>query len=270
VITNIGYDHMQFLGDTLAKIAKEKAGIIKPGVPVVIGETHPETLTVFKRRAHELHSKIFFADTSFYIKNHDHTSHKAPFLRLDVIKNGDTASYRYLSPLASIYQLKNIVTVLKSIDILKGSGFVITEENIYNGIKHVVKNTHLQGRWQIIGYSPLTIADIGHNKDGITEVIRQIENTPHRSLHFVIGVVNDKDVDAMLSLLPKNALYYFCKADIPRGLDPKILAQNANAKGLSGITYNSVREALEAARKNAHSDDLVVVSGSAFVVAEVI
>ncbi|HOW32249.1 MAG TPA: folylpolyglutamate synthase/dihydrofolate synthase family protein [Bacteroidales bacterium] len=270
VITNIGYDHMQFLGDTLAKIAAEKAGIIKTLTPVVIGETNPETKPVFLQKAQEMNAPIHFADASFSTESQFVTKHRIPELRLVVRNNNDKTSHQYISPLAGNYQLKNICTVLQCIDILKDKGWKIDDAHTFNGIRHVIRNTHLQGRWQVIGRKPLTIADIAHNKDGITEVVKQIQQTQYQALHMVIGVVNDKDVAAMLSLLPVQAKYYFCKADIPRGLDADILKETAGEKDLLGNTYPSVNEAFKAARQEAQSDDLVVVTGSAFVVAEVV
>ena len=175
-----------------------------------------------------------------------------------------------MSPLAANYQVKNLATALCTIECLQQTGLEIRKENIIKGIRNVVKNTGLMGRWQTIANHPLTIADIGHNPDGITEVLEQVALTPHQKLHFVIGVVNDKDVKTMLSLLPVNAKYYFCKADIPRGLDAGKLALQANEFSLKGKAFKSVAEALKAARLEADPNDMVLVGGSAFVVAEVL
>lgn len=270
VITNIGFDHMQFLGNTLEKIAAEKAGIIKPGIPVVIGETHPETAQVFVRKAQADSSPVYFADANYHVLNHKIAGGVNPKLRI-WIENQAYRTVRLIeSPLTGLYQLKNIVTVLQSVEVLQSRGYRITDDHIKHGIGQVLRNTHLNGRWQVIGRQPLTVADIGHNKDGIKEVLRQIEVTPHENLSIVLGVVNDKDIDAMLSLLPVKAKYYFCKADIPRGLDASLLQQKASIKGLAGNTYNSVYEALIDARNESEKNDLVVVTGSAFVVAEVV
>jgi len=270
VITNIGYDHMQFLGDTLSKIASEKAGIIKPGIAAVIGETHPETASVFIQKAKETESPVYFADANYHVLHHEFAGRMNPILRIWVENKADQTTRVFESPLTGLYQLKNIVTVLQSIEVLQSSGYRITDDHIKSGISRVLRNTYLKGRWQVIGRLPLTVADIGHNKDGIKEVLRQIEVMPHDQLRIVLGVVNDKDVDAMLSLLPLIAKYYFCKADIPRGLDVSILREKANKKGLAGNAYNTVCEALKAARNESGKNDLVVVTGSAFVVAEAI
>lgn len=270
VITNIGFDHTQFLGDTLEKIANEKAGIIKPGIPVVIGETHPDTAKVFREKAQEANSPAIFADDNFQVINHGRSGKSRPTLWLEMRNKRENTLSTYQSALTGIYQLKNMVTVLQSVEVLRSGGYNITESHVRNGIRNVIRNTHFRGRWQVIGKHPLTIADIGHNKDGITEVMKQIEMTPHNKLRLVIGVVNDKDIDAMLSLLPAEAEYYFCKANIPRGLDAAILKKKANALGLKGENYASVHEALTAARNDSGKDDLVVVTGSAFVVAEVV
>jgi dihydrofolate synthase/folylpolyglutamate synthase len=268
VITNIGYDHMQFLGNTLEKIAEEKAGIIKPGIPVVIGETHPETAPVFNRKALETGSAIYFADTNYQVINHEYSGRPNPKLRIKVMANNGDQVSTFESPLTGLYQLKNIVTVLQSIKVLRSEGFVISDDHIEDGIRNVLNNTHLKGRWQVIGKKPLTVADIGHNKDGVTEVLKQIEVTPHENLRIVLGMVNDKDIDAVLGLLPATAIYYFCKANIPRGLDASLLQEKASNKGLKGFVYLSVKDALINARNESNVNDLVVVTGSAFVVAE--
>ena len=169
-----------------------------------------------------------------------------------------------------MYQKKNITTVVAACEQLRSSGFAITEKNIFNGIRNVVKNTGLFGRWQILSHEPLTICDTGHNTGGLKEVIAQIDHTPHHRLHFVFGLVNDKAIDAMLRMLPKDATYYFCKANIPRGMDPGKLKRLAAAEGLQGESYNSVKEALESAQNEAGNDDLVFIGGSTFVVAEVV
>jgi dihydrofolate synthase / folylpolyglutamate synthase len=270
VITNIGLDHTQFLGNTLAEIAGEKAGIIKPGVPVIIGETHSSTKQVFVEFAETLKTDLTFADTQILLEQTHHTRHHTPLLTAEFTSTASGNSYQTASPLAGHYQLKNLATVISSVEKLVQNGFGISKENIISGIRNVVKNTGLKGRWQTIANNPLTIADIGHNPDGIREVLAQISLTPHQKLHFVIGVVNDKDVENMLAQLPKDAVYYFCKADIPRGLDAGELAEKAKQYDLHGLVYRSVKAALETARLSADPADLVVVGGSAFVVAEVV
>lgn len=270
VITNIGLDHTQFLGTTLAKIAVEKAGIIKIKIPLVIGETQMETEPVFKDAAQRNHAEITFADQQLLLKNYHTTGHIPPLLNVEFRSLTSLTSYNLTSPLSGKYQLKNLATALCTIEKLQQSGVQISVKNIKSGIRRVLKNTRLMGRWQTISKKPLTIADIGHNPDGIREVLEQIELTPHEKLHFVIGVVNDKDVRAMLGKLPKDATYYYCKANIPRGLDAGELAILAEGFSLKGIAYSNVKEALDSARKNAGENDLVMVGGSAFVVAEVV
>ncbi len=270
IITNIGLDHTQFLGNTLALIAAEKAGIIKKGIPFVIGETHPETSSVFNEFSQKLHSKITFADQDIILTKTHLTRHRPSLLSAEFHSYITNRTYKLTSPLSGKYQLKNLATVLTALEMLQETGFQIPNKHIISGIRKVVKNTGLMGRWQTISHKPLTIADIGHNPDGIREVLDQIALTPHHKLHFVIGVVNDKDVKAMLTKLPKDATYYFCKANIPRGLDAGELAKLAEACSLNGLSYTSVKGALYAAQLAAVDDDLVMVGGSAFVVAEVV
>jgi dihydrofolate synthase / folylpolyglutamate synthase len=270
VITNIGMDHTQFLGTTLNAIAHEKAGIIKRGIPVVIGESNEETAPVFNEFSKKNHSGITFADKQIILRNSHFTRHQPPLLSATYHSILTANNYQITSPLSAKYQLKNLATTLCTIEKLMQAGLQIDTKNILQGIRKVVKNTGLMGRWQTISKKPLTIADIGHNPDGIDEVLEQIALTPHENLHFVIGVVNDKDVRTMLSKLPKNASYYFCKADIPRGLDAGKLFQQAKEFSLQGNVFGSVKEALKAATVAANPNDLVMVGGSAFVVAEVV
>ncbi|KAB2859841.1 MAG: bifunctional folylpolyglutamate synthase/dihydrofolate synthase [Flavobacteriales bacterium] len=244
VITNIGKDHTQFLGETLAKIASEKAGIIKENIPIIIGETQQETQQVFIDKALEKSAKIFFADKII--------------------------TTNYESDLKGIYQEKNKKTVLAAIQQLMINGFSIAEENIKNGLLNVVKNTGLLGRWQILSENPLTICDTGHNEAGIKEVLKQISLTKHNHLHFVFGAVNDKEIDSIISMLPKNATYYFCQAKIPRALDVNNLYTKAKEFELKGNPYDSVENAIKQAKANASVNDLVFVGGSTFVVAEAI
>ena len=269
VITNIGLDHTQFLGTTLSAIAKEKAGIIKAGIPVIIGETHAETKSVFVEFSLKNHAELIFADQHMIRMNSGFSKHRPPLLSAR-FQSANGNDFKLTSPLSGKYQLKNLATVLTVIEKLQQSGMQIQKEHIIRGIRNVVKNTGLKGRWQTLCRNPLTIADIGHNPDGIREVLEQIALTPHQQLHFVIGVVNDKDVHSMLGKLPAKATYYFCKADIPRGLDAGELSQKAQEFSLKGEIYSSVKEALKAAQNAAGINDLVMVGGSAFVVAEVV
>lgn len=270
IITNVSLDHTQFLGDTAEKIAQEKAGIIKPYIPVVIGETDPLTKEIFRDTAFENHSDIWFADQLFSVENHWLTGKYKNKRLVDVNKGSEYYMNGLICPLTGLYQLKNLMTVLQACDLLPAAGINVTTDHMREGIAKVIQNTGLMGRWQILSQNPLTVCDTGHNEAGIREVIRQVENTPHEHLHFVFGTVNDKDLSPILQLLPKNASYYFCRPDIPRGLDENLLAIKANDAGLAGITYPSVKDALNAAKDAASPDDMILVSGSNFVVAEVL
>ena len=267
IITNIDFDHIKFLGDTRAKIAYEKAGIIKPGIPVVIGETHPETEQVFIDKAKECGSPIYFADQIFdcdKIYFESFTEQK-----FDVWKNSELYMEALEIPLMGNYQQKNLTTVMCAIDLLRDK-FNLSDDDIRDGIGKVIRNTHLMGRWQILCKDPLTIADTGHNVAGITEVVRQLAEMHYGKLHFVLGMVNDKDIDSVLQLLPRGAEYYFCKADIPRGLDANILAEKAFDMGLRGQVFESVSHAYRSAVNNARFGDVVFIGGSNFTVAEVV
>ena len=267
IITNIDFDHTKFLGETRAKIAYEKAGIIKTDIPVVIGETHPETEQVFIKKAMECNSPIHFADQIFdcdKIHIESYTEQK-----FDVWKDSELYMEALEIPLMGNYQQKNLTTVMCAIDLLREK-FNLSEDNIRDGIAKVVRNTHLMGRWQILNKDPLTIADTGHNVAGITEVVRQLAEMQYDKLHFVLGMVNDKDIDSVLQLLPRGAEYYFCKADIPRVLDANILAEKAFDMGLRGQVFESVSHAYRSAVNNARFGDVVFIGGSNFTVAEVV
>nr|WP_315165869.1 folylpolyglutamate synthase/dihydrofolate synthase family protein [uncultured Flavobacterium sp.] len=243
VITNIGLDHTQFLGNTLTKVAYEKAGIIKPGIPVVIGEYTAETKAVFLAKAKECNSDIYFAS--------------------------DLPQETYASDLIGDYQIHNKKTVIQTITVLNSQKeFKIFHEDIKSGLLQVVKNTGLLGRWQQLGEFPKIICDTAHNKNGLEIVISQIKKETFNTLHFVLGVVNDKDLEEILPLFPKNAIYYFCKPNIPRGLDATILQKQALEFDLTGNTYDSVSEAYDESRNNATKNDFIFVGGSTFVVAE--
>lgn len=267
VITNISLDHQNLLGETIEKIAAEKAGIIKQGVPVVIGETQVETEKIFKERAKALEAPIFFADGEFRVENIKIIRQRKAMLRCDVHKNNTLYTESLLCGLPGLYQQKNIITVLKSVELLQ-SQFPVLPNSIKEGIKNVVENTGLLGRWQTISEAPLIICDTGHNEAGIKEVLKQISLTPHEKLHFILGLVNDKDVNQILMLLPKNAHYYFTKAQIPRALNQEELKREAEKAGLSGKSYDTVKKAIDAARAKATSKDLIFIGGSTFTVAE--
>lgn len=267
VITNISLDHVKFLGENEEQIAKEKAGIIKPKTPVVIGETQEDSKNVFINTAKEKDSKILFADQIMDCRK-DNT-YSIEYQKFDIYKNNELYLKDLKYPLLGNYQKKNLATVICALDILKES-FNINNTHIINGLNNVIKNTSLMGRWQVINRNPLAIADTGHNVAGINEVNRQLAETKYNKLHFVLSVVNDKDIDGILNLLPKDAEYYFCKADIPRGLSVNILAEKAIKCGLNGKIYDSVRHAYSTALENAKEGDLVFVGGSNFTVAEVV
>ena len=267
VITNIGWDHMNMLGDTLQLIAAEKAGIIKPNVPVVIGEFQIEVADVFVEKARRENAHLVFATDS----NVTITSQKSDNLTLlDVEVNYPPHQLLLQLDLTGSYQLKNLKTVLFAVNELSQQGFVITDEHITKALKQVKTLTGLHGRWEVLSNNPLTICDTGHNPEGIKEVLQNIANVPYRQLHFVIGMVNDKDISKVLSLLPEDAIYYFCKPDIPRGLDAETLKQQAEEFDLYGQAYLSVKAAYAAAQTEARKGDLVFVGGSTFVVAEVV
>ncbi|MCF8380946.1 MAG: bifunctional folylpolyglutamate synthase/dihydrofolate synthase [Bacteroidales bacterium] len=267
IITNIGMDHMRFLGNTLKEIATEKGGIIKKGVPIVIGETDKETASVFQEISTIRSSRISFADQIF---THHHSLITSDRKISHNISSSDTEYHTLISDLKGIYQKKNIITVLAAIIELKLSGIDIPRQAVYDGIRETVSLTGLRGRWEEIGYNPLTICDSGHNEDGIKQVVEQITNTAYKQLHFVLGVVSDKDISTILKLLPKEAIYYFTKASIPRAMNEFELMKSAQEIGLTGSSYPTVSEAFKCAQKNAGPQDLIFVGGSSFVVSEVI
>jgi dihydrofolate synthase/folylpolyglutamate synthase len=245
VITNIGKDHTQFLGTTFEAIATEKAGIIKQHIPVIIGEYTSETKPVFLAKANETKSEIYFAS--------------------------DLVSENLPSDLIGVYQISNKKTALQTLRILNSQKeFQVSEAAIKTGFLNVVKNTGLQGRWQQLNSAPKVICDTAHNKHGLEIVLNQLKTEQFDSLHFVFGVVNDKDLDEILPLFPKKANYYFCKPNIPRGLDASILAKKSLEFGLHGKVYNSVSEAYQNALQNATTTDFIYIGGSTFVVGEIL
>lgn len=266
VITNISLDHVKFLGESEDKIAVEKAGIIKPHTPVVIGETQERSKDVFIEKAKENETPIYFADKIIECVK---VGSNLGYNTYDILKNKDVYIKALDFPLKGNYQKKNLATIICALDVIKEK-FNITQNHIKEGLTEVVSNTGLMGRWQVIDRYPLTIADTGHNVAGINEITQQLEETEFNTLHFVLSVVNDKDIDGILELLPKYARYYYCKANIPRGLSVDILAKKATAAGLRGEAFSSVKEAYQAARDNANPDDMIFVGGSNFTVAEVV
>ena len=245
VITNIGLDHQQFLGTCIYQIAKEKAGIIKPGVPVLVSETQKETTDAFKEVVLKNNARIKWVDQS----------------SMDYLRGLELDSPSYL--------LKNAQTACHTVIELEKAGYKINYATFYDGLKNVTKNTGLKGRWQQIGSNPLVICDTGHNEDGIKQVVANLKLIDYKSLHVVLGAVKDKDINSVLALLPKEAKYYWCKPKNDRALEPLILQQKGNAVGLVGEVYESIPEAIQAAKNKAQKDDLIFIGGSNFVVAEI-
>lgn len=262
VITNIGYDHTQFLGNTLPLIAGEKAGIIKPGIPVVIGETHPETKDVFAAKAKEQNSPITFADqTTKVCKTATADNHKYA----EYLING-TQKFKF--DFFGEYQTKNLATILEAVTQLKKRGFVISDSNMSDALQNVKGLTGLHGRWEILAESPLTICDTGHNIDGLSYVTAQLKAINCHKLHIVLGFVNDKDVAHVMPLFPTNAQYYFTKADIPRAMSVEEVKAYGEKFGLNGKIYENVPKAYESAKKNASPDDTIFIGGSTFIVGD--
>jgi dihydrofolate synthase/folylpolyglutamate synthase len=266
VITNISYDHMQFLGETLPEIAGEKAGIIKPKVPVVISETQEEIQDVFLHKANQLEAPIIFADqqyearlvqTGLELTTYDvYREGKCVFEQLELNAYGD-------------YQRKNLQAVLQASEWLQ-SKQLISEQQLRTGLRELRKRTRFLGRWQVLGRNPLTLCDSAHNEAGIKLAMEELERLDYQQMHIVYGMVNDKDPDKILKLLPASARYYFAKPDIPRGLEAEALQQAAKKAGLNGTKFISVADALQAAQSEAKPEDLIYVGGSIFVIAEVV
>ncbi len=244
IITNIALDHTQFLGTTLPQIAREKAGIIKNNIPVIVGETQPQISSIFIESCKKNNTSIRFADQ----------------LNIETFQ----------TDLKGGYQKKNVKTCIAALHVLQNNGWNISSEQIKKGLMNVVPNTNLLGRWQTIDNNPSIIADTGHNTAGIKEIVAQLSKTPYNQLHFVFGTVNDKSVESILALLPKDATYYLCEADIPRALPINELFELAKDYNLKSLKYNSVKQAFDSAKENAKKDDLIFVGGSTFVVAEIV
>ena len=268
IITNIGLDHTAFLGNSLQSIAREKAGIIKRKIPAVIGESHPETKPVFREKAEQVKTSLFFADEDYILE---------PSVIFDPLKNSfkvfdknkDQFLYELTTDLLGAYQRKNLATVLKTLDLLEDT-FLFKAQDVQKGLSKVKKNTGFLGRWQVLETSPLILCDTAHNAEGIKTNMEQLEKMNYHHFHFVLGFVNDKNIESVLALFPKNAHFYFTKANIPRALDENNLKQQAAKAGLNGDAYPTSEEALNAAKKVANSNDMIYVGGSTFVVSEVI
>jgi len=244
VITNIGFDHTQFLGTTLEAIAGEKAGIIKPNTPIVIGETQLETEGVFRTKATKEQAPIYFAD--------------------------QLVETTLPTSLKGAYQIHNVRTVLQTIEVLNSAAFKIPTEAIQLGLLKVTENTGLRGRWEVLDSTPTVICDTAHNKEGLRLVFKQLQSEKFQRLYVVVGMVNDKDILPLLELFPEQAQYYFCSPNVPRGLEASQLAQIFTEHGFEGSIYPSVKDALKAAKQSASHEDLIYVGGSTFVVAEII
>jgi dihydrofolate synthase/folylpolyglutamate synthase len=268
IITNIGHDHMDLLGDTIGKVAVEKAGIIKDKIPVVISETQIETKDIFTERAAACTSEIIFADSGWKCELNPDFNQEGR-RKYSITELSDNLQYSGESELGGNYQNKNIQAVFAAFSILKRS-FSISEENIISGIGKVVTNTGLEGRWQVLGKSPLIICDTGHNKEGLEYVLEQISGISFSSLHIILGFVNDKDLTTVLPLFPVTAKYYFTKASVPRALNEEVLRLEASKSGLYGESFPTVKDALASAKSNAEKSDLIFIGGSTFIVAEVV
>ncbi|MEJ7766321.1 MAG: folylpolyglutamate synthase/dihydrofolate synthase family protein [Chitinophagaceae bacterium] len=266
VITNIGWDHANMLGDTLQKIAGEKAGIIKPGIQVVVGERHAAISDVFIQKAQQENAPLYFATDHYFVSE---WNYQQQLLIAEVTKtHTDDKTYYHLD-LPGIYQTKNLLTVLEAIYILQQKEWEVRDEHIHTALRQVKKLTGLHGRWEKIHEHPAVIIDVAHNEDGFKALAMQLETTTYQHLRIVMGMVKDKEIDHILTLLPQSATYYFTRAQIPRALPETELAAKGKAAGLIGLPYPDVNTALQFAIDQADKDDLVLVCGSVFVVGEV-
>jgi dihydrofolate synthase/folylpolyglutamate synthase len=266
IITNISLDHTNVLGDTMEKIAYEKAGIIKRSVPVVISETSAVTRPVFEQVALSKKAPIIFADQVRYASG---WMIERSMLAVEVANTVKDEHHTYYLDLTGYYQTKNLLSVLEAVSQLQGQDWKISHAQVENALEHVKKLTGLHGRWEIIQQHPTVVLDVGHNLEGIRQIVSQLELTDYNNLHIVIGMVKDKDIDNVLKLLPREASYYFTRASIPRAIPEAELATKAGVIGLKGAAFGNVNTALENARLHAGKDDLILVCGSVFVVGEV-
>ena len=267
VITNIGWDHMNLLGDSLAKIAYEKGGIIKPGIPVIIGEIIPETKPVFEKIADENKAPLFIASQKREVMNWIWDKHE---LVVETAAKEKVDHQFFHLDLPGVYQAKNLLTVLETCFQLQQGGWQITSEHIHKGIQYTKRTTGLHGRWEVIHNSPTVVLDVAHNADGIQQLTEQVELTDHDDLHIILGMVKDKEIEKVLSLLPHAATYYFTQAHIPRAIEATILQDKAKQYNLYGHTYPDVNSALDEAKNKAGKKDLIIICGSVFLVGEVI
>ena len=268
LITNIGMDHSQYLGDTLYKIAIEKAGIFKKGIPVIIGEKQEAVKIVFEKKAGELGCDLYIASDEYRVEYALQSIDEKQ--QMQIYQQDESWGEPLEVDLLGIYQQKNVVPVLKAIELLNGMGYSITEKDLRTGMGGIVSLTGLRGRWEILGHNPRIVCDTAHNAEGMGEVVRQIHQTPYKTLHIVLGMVNDKDPGKLLSALPVEAKYYFTEASIPRAMDREELATEAMKYGLYGKIYANPPEALQGAIANSAAEDLIYIGGSTFIVAEVL
>ena len=266
IITNIGWDHMNLLGNSLELIAAEKAGIIKQNIPVVIGETIPESKPIFEAKALELNAPIHWASEQRWVSDFENIGH---LLQVTIAENSTDQRHQYQLDLPGYYQTKNLLTVLSAVAVLQELGWKIDYPTIQKALAVSKKINGLHGRWEIVQEHPLLVLDVGHNEDGIKQIVAQLELVAKAQVHIIIGMVKDKEIDKVLNLLPKNAQYYFTKAQIPRALDQHILLEKAAAYNLHGTSYDDVNIAIQSAKDHAKKDDLILVCGSVFVIGEV-
>jgi dihydrofolate synthase/folylpolyglutamate synthase len=266
VITNIGMDHTQFLGDTISKIAGEKAGIIKQGIPVVIGRHQAEADKVFIKRAEETGSRIVFAGDHYKVIQK--ASYPEDTNMMKVLKDGEVTFDELYTPLTGSHQQENIETVLTVIDELENRGMKIHKEHVRDGISKVLANTGFAGRWEVVSTRPALIFDVGHNRDGLQHVVRQIRRTPHEKLILVLGMSSDKDHEDILKMFPADATYHFARTSVPRSADPELLRSIAASQGKAAFSHGSVADALITAQKQASEEDLIFLGGSFFAVAD--
>ncbi|MEE4177813.1 MAG: folylpolyglutamate synthase/dihydrofolate synthase family protein [Bacteroides sp.] len=271
IITNIGMDHMNLLGNTLEKIAAEKAGIIKKGIPLVVGKHQAGVQEVFEAFADEKGAPIFNASDCYAFVSAETKDHAGQLFQEISFKRPGGELHTYKTDLLGVYQQENLATALTALEFLNRQGkFRVSDLALRQGLSQVKENTGFRGRWYQLGKRPRIICDTGHNSDGIKMVTSQLSTLAYDKLRIVLGMVDDKDVKGVLSLFPKDATYYFCKPDVPRGLNPHSLAAAAASEGLKGEVYATVKEALLAAKREASGRDLIFVGGSTFVVAEVV
>jgi dihydrofolate synthase / folylpolyglutamate synthase len=269
VITNIGYDHMNMLGNTLEAIAGEKAGIIKENIPVVVGEHNTITVPVFLNKAKEKNAAIHFADKKRNTPDWQWKNNELVVEVVEVAEEHKTDRKHFHLDLTGIYQTKNLLTVLEACSLLHDMGWRTDEHIIQKALPHVKKLTGLHGRWEIIHHNPTVVLDVGHNEDGVKQIVQQLELTPHKNLHIILGMVKDKEIGKVLSLMPRTAAYYFTQAAIPRAMDAEVLKAEGEKTGLTGKTFTNVNIALKEAITKADKEDFILICGSVFLVGEV-